>query len=40
LEEYIKKTFPNLKYEIASQWKGPILEPSDGLALIGEIKEH
>jgi len=40
LEEYVKKTFPGLQYEIISQWKGPIVEPSDGLALIGEIKEN
>lgn len=40
LEEYVKKTFPNLTYEIISRWKGPILEPADGLALIGEIKDN
>ncbi|MBX4188098.1 MAG: FAD-binding oxidoreductase [Candidatus Doudnabacteria bacterium] len=36
LEEYMKETFSGLKYEITRRWRGPILEPSDGLALIGE----
>ncbi len=35
LEDYLKKIVPS-KYEIVKKWSGPILEPSDGLALIGE----
>jgi glycine/D-amino acid oxidase-like deaminating enzyme len=38
LEEYIKKTFPGLEYKIKTRWTGPILEPTDGLGLIGEVK--
>lgn len=38
LENYIKETFPNLKYKIVRKWLGPILEPIDGLASIGEGK--
>lgn len=40
LTEYIQETFPKLKYEIASKWSGDILEPSDGLALIGLAAPH
>ncbi len=28
----------NFDYKIIKKWSGPILEPSDGLALIGEIE--
>ena len=38
LEEYLKKIVPNIKYRVIRRWNGPILEPSDGLALIGEYK--
>jgi glycine/D-amino acid oxidase-like deaminating enzyme len=38
LEEYLRKILPDVKYEITRKWSGPILEPSDGLALIGETK--
>ncbi len=37
LKEYVEKTFPNLPYKLDKKWSGKILEPSDGLALIGEI---
>jgi glycine/D-amino acid oxidase-like deaminating enzyme len=40
LEKYLKKIMQNRPYAITSRWTGPILEPSDGLALIGEIKPH
>lgn len=35
LKEYVSKTF-NIKARALRKWKGAILEPSDGLALIGE----
>jgi glycine/D-amino acid oxidase-like deaminating enzyme len=38
LEEYLQEIMPDTKYEITRKWSGPILEPSDGLALIGETK--
>ncbi|MDB5266247.1 MAG: dependent oxidoreductase [Parcubacteria group bacterium] len=40
LDEYIKETFPTLEYVIASKWSGKILEPSDGLPLIGPVEPH
>jgi glycine/D-amino acid oxidase-like deaminating enzyme len=40
LTEYIKETFPKMKYKVVSQWSGPILEPSDGLPLIGEYEPN
>ncbi|MES2214329.1 MAG: FAD-binding oxidoreductase [Patescibacteria group bacterium] len=40
LDEYIKETFPTLEYVIATKWSGKILEPSDGLPLIGEAEPH
>jgi glycine/D-amino acid oxidase-like deaminating enzyme len=40
LLEFVRTTFPNMQYEIANKWSGRILEPSDGLALIGAVKEH
>lgn len=36
LEDYIKNTLGMTKYKITCRWAGPILEPADGLALIGE----
>jgi glycine/D-amino acid oxidase-like deaminating enzyme len=36
LEDYMKEVFASVDYEIIRKWDGPILEPSDGLALIGE----
>jgi len=37
LEEYLGRTLGN-NYKINRRWHGPILEPSDGLALIGQIR--
>jgi glycine/D-amino acid oxidase-like deaminating enzyme len=36
LEEYLHKILPGVEYVITRRWTGPILEPSDGLPLIGE----
>ncbi|MDB5194168.1 MAG: hypothetical protein JWN50_182 [Parcubacteria group bacterium] len=36
LKEFIDKTFPKLKYTVMEKWHWGVLEPSDGLALIGE----
>lgn len=40
----LKKKFAKIigkhHYSIVTEWNGPILEPSDGLALIGEIKPN
>ncbi len=38
LENYLKETFTDMEYKINKRWKGPILEPTDGLALIGPHK--
>jgi glycine/D-amino acid oxidase-like deaminating enzyme len=38
LEDYLQKIV-STKYEIVKKWSGPILEPSDGLALIGEYEK-
>jgi len=35
LEEFARTTFASLPFEIVRQWKGPILEPVDGLAFVG-----
>ncbi len=40
LEEYLKTIIPGVSYKIIKRWTGPILEPSDGIALIGEVKNH
>jgi glycine/D-amino acid oxidase-like deaminating enzyme len=39
LENYLKNLLGETKYKIIRKWDGPILEPSDGLALIGEYKK-
>lgn len=39
VEDYLRKTFLGLEYKITKRWDGPILEPVDGLALIGSLKE-
>jgi glycine/D-amino acid oxidase-like deaminating enzyme len=36
LEQYLEKLLEGKKYTIVKKWAGPILEPSDGLALMGE----
>lgn len=38
LEEYAKSIFTGFPFTITKKWAGPILEPSDGLALIGPHK--
>lgn len=40
LDEYLAKLMGTHRYWIVKKWNGPILEPSDGLALIGKIKPH
>ncbi len=40
LKEYIDSTFPDLTYEVVRKWQGGILEPSDGLPLIGAVGPH
>lgn len=40
LEEYLQKILKGETYEITRKWVGPILEPSDGLPLIGELWER
>ncbi|HEV7702207.1 MAG TPA: FAD-dependent oxidoreductase [Candidatus Paceibacterota bacterium] len=40
LERFLKKIMRRHPYKIKKRWYGPILEPSDGLPLIGEIKPH
>jgi glycine/D-amino acid oxidase-like deaminating enzyme len=40
LEEYVQKTFPKLTYHVKSKWQGGILEPSDGIALVGRVAPH
>jgi glycine/D-amino acid oxidase-like deaminating enzyme len=40
LGEHFKNILGSMEYKITRQWKGRILEPSDGLALIGKIKPH
>lgn len=36
LKQFIDETFPRLEYDILEKWDWGVLEPSDGLALIGE----
>ncbi|MES2215806.1 MAG: FAD-binding oxidoreductase [Patescibacteria group bacterium] len=38
LEEFLRELLDERVYTIANRWDGPILEPSDGLALIGPHK--
>jgi glycine/D-amino acid oxidase-like deaminating enzyme len=40
LEEYLQEILPGVQYEITNRWEGPILEPSDGLPLIGETYDR
>ena len=40
LTKHLAKFLKGIGYEIVNRWNGPILEPSDGLPLIGEIKPH
>ena len=38
LEHYLIELLGSVPYKIVRKWRGPILEPSDGIALIGEFK--
>lgn len=38
-KEIFRETFGHLAYEEIRHWSGPILEPVDGLAFIGELKD-
>jgi glycine/D-amino acid oxidase-like deaminating enzyme len=38
LEIYLRHILKGKPYKIITKWSGPILEPSDGIALIGEIE--
>ena len=40
LERYLQHIVGDTSYAITKKWTGPILEPSDGLALIGEYKSN
>ena len=40
LKSWVDETFPGLEYKVENKWHGGILEPSDGLALIGEYAPH
>lgn len=40
LADFFKETFGPVSHTIESRWVGPILEPSDGLALIGRIRPN
>lgn len=40
LETFVEKILMGERYWIMKKWSGPILEPSDGLPLIGEIAPH
>jgi glycine/D-amino acid oxidase-like deaminating enzyme len=40
LSDYLSQIMEGKKYRIAKKWSGYILEPSDGLPLIGEFRPH
>ncbi len=40
LHEYLNKIIPSHAYDITNRWKGPILEPVDGLAAIGPLDDN
>ncbi len=40
LENYLKNILHGVEFETVREWSGPILEPSDGLALIGETYDN
>lgn len=39
LEKHFRNIFPH-QYRVVRKWSGPILEPIDGLALIGEVRKN
>lgn len=40
LRSFVNGVLPNRNYKILRKWPGPILEPIDGLALIGKVAPH
>lgn len=40
LQQHFEELFPKRTYTIVRRWTGPILEPSDGLPLIGRLGAH
>lgn len=40
LERYVRRILKGIPYVMTRRWTGPILEPSDGLALIGPLKQN
>lgn len=40
LKDYIANTFPGIDYRVTHRWQGGILEPTDGLPLIGKYDAH
>lgn len=40
LEKYLQTLLGKNPYKIITKWSGPILEPTDGIALIGRYKPH
>lgn len=40
LEEHMREILGDIPYHITRKWTGPILEPSDGIALIGETYDR
>ncbi|MDB5254379.1 MAG: (2Fe-2S)-binding protein [Parcubacteria group bacterium] len=40
LKEFIKHKFRDIKCTVEKRWSGPILEPSDGIPLIGQTDPH
>lgn len=40
LESYLQTILSGAPYTMIRKWAGPILEPSDGIALIGSIEPH
>lgn len=40
LEKYLKFILKDIKYTVKKRWTGPIVEPSDGIALIGRLSQN
>ena len=40
LEQYARGALPHLPLTFVRRWKGPIVEPGDGLAYIGPVDSH
>jgi len=39
LEDFLRRTFPGINYELKKEWSGEILETPDGLPFIGALDE-